>query len=50
MTEGTLEDLSTKLAVHCQSFVRGSKARNQTLIKRWEKANIAAFRIQVFVF
>lgn len=35
-----------KIAKFCQSSVRGRKAREQVQLKRWEKANMAAFKIQ----
>lgn len=39
-------ELSQKVAVQLQSACRGIRARSNTLIKRWERANIAAYKIQ----
>jgi hypothetical protein len=47
MQDITLQDLSTKVALHCQSAIRGIHARNNAQMKRWERANIAAYKIQV---
>ena len=47
MDEETLNAFATKIAVHCQKTARGIKARDKAQIKRWERANIAAYRIQV---
>eukprot|EP00602_Paraphysomonas_sp_CaronLab_P003833 CAMPEP_0185039142 /NCGR_PEP_ID=MMETSP1103-20130426/35683_1 /TAXON_ID=36769 /ORGANISM="Paraphysomonas bandaiensis, Strain Caron Lab Isolate" /LENGTH=235 /DNA_ID=CAMNT_0027577913 /DNA_START=54 /DNA_END=761 /DNA_ORIENTATION=+ len=46
MDEETLNAFATKIAVHCQKTARGIKARDKAQIKRWERANIAAYRIQ----
>ena len=35
------------LALHCQRAIRGKNSRYDSNNKRWERANIAAFRIQV---
>jgi hypothetical protein len=48
MDEATLNAFATKIALHCQKAARGMKARDMAQIKRWEKANVAAYRIQVW--
>ncbi len=49
MDKSTLDEFATKIALHCQKAARGMKARDKAQIKRWEKANVAAYRIQVFL-
>ena len=38
---------ANKIAKFCQTSIRGRKARENVQLKRWERANIAAYRIQV---
>jgi hypothetical protein len=39
---------ASAIALHCQKALRGRNSRYDANNKRWERANIAAYRIQVF--
>lgn len=47
MSSENIKEFANKLALHCQSALRGIKTRDKIQIKKWERANIAAYRIQV---
>jgi hypothetical protein len=40
-------DAAVSIARFCQTSLRGRHAREEVQLKRWDRANMAAYRIQV---